>query len=113
MLIVQWAFSDPIRSMSSLSSDDLMLVASLLFYSRNPVLSQFPSHTPVTLHFYFAATRAVMLVTTQGAGFYFICHFKIGFHFKTNRLAEKSNLFLADPHTGDYSCISDVFPLLL
>ena len=110
---MQWAFSDPISSASSLSSDDLMLVASLLAYSRNPVLSQFPSHTPVTLHFYFAATRAVMLVTIQGAGFYFICHFKIGFRFKTNRLAEKSNLFLADPHTGDYSCISDVFPLLL
>ena len=85
---------------------------SLLFCSRNPVLSQSPSHTPVTLQFYFA-NRAVMLLTTQGAGFYFICHFKIGFHFKTNRLAEKSNLFLADPHTGDYSCISDAFLLFL
>ena len=44
---------------------------------------------------------------------FFIWHFEIGFRIKTNRLAEKSNLFLADPHTRDYSCISDVFPLFL
>ena len=44
---------------------------------------------------------------------FFIWHFEIGFRIKTNRLAEKSNLFLADPHTWDYSCISDVFPLFL
>ena len=95
------------------TSDNLVLVTSLLLCFHNPVAKpiSLPHNAPVTLHFYFA-TSAVMLLTTKGKAF-FICHFEIGFRFKTNRLAEKSNLFLADPHTWDYSCISDVFPLFL
>ena len=94
------------------TSDNLMMVTSLLLCFDNPVAQpiSLPHTASVTLHFYFATRTELLCCLQPKVQPFFIWHFEIGFRIKTNRLAGKSNLFLADPHTWDYSCISDVFP---